>query len=116
MLCADGHILTCAHVVSDTHDTPTGPVYVEFQHADPHDPIPAHVVPGGWHPARGDDSADVAVLELGAAPPAEAEPAPLRTTAAGVLGHTFRTYGYPRAHARLGTPAEGRVVDHAGAE
>src|SRR5262245_6438728 len=113
MLCPDGHVITCAHVVGATPDTP---VYVEFQHAAAHAPIPAVVVADGWRPALDDDSADVAVLELRGTPPVEAAPAPLRTTAAGVLGHTFRTYGYPRAHARLGTPAEGRIVGHAGAE
>lgn len=113
MLCPDGHIVTCAHVVGDTPDSP---VYVEFQHAPAHDPIRATVVAGGWHPRHKDDLADVAVLELHGTPPEEAAPAPLRSTVSGVQDHTFRAYGYPKHHRRTGTPAEGRIVAHARTE
>jgi tetratricopeptide (TPR) repeat protein len=113
MLCPDGHIVTCAHVVGDTPDSP---VYVEFQHAPPHEPIRATVVPGGWHPRHNEDLADVAVLELHGPPPEEAAPAPLRSTASGVQDHTFRAYGYPTHHRQTGTPAEGRIVGHARTE
>jgi Trypsin-like peptidase domain len=101
MLCPDGHVVTCAHVVSKDAERPDGPVYVEFQHADQHEPIPAVVVDGGWYPAAGEGGrrGDVAVLRLTVAPPPSAVPAPLRPSPENVdKPHSFHTYGYPVRH------------------
>ena len=48
VLNVDGCVLTCAHVVSEGQGArPTEPVYVEFQFAVSHEPIPATVAEGG---------------------------------------------------------------------
>lgn len=111
------HILTCAHVVRDRPSSarPEDPVYIEFQHARQHEPIPATVVPDGWHPPVGYDRGDIAVLELGGTPPPEAAPAQLRTTAPGTWNHRFHTYGYPVGHPH-GVPVQGEINGHAGTE
>ncbi|MEU7507458.1 serine protease [Streptomyces lavendulae] len=118
MLVGPRHVLTCAHVVraGTALGMPREPVFVEFQYAEAHDPLPATVVPGGWHPATGTDTGDVAVLELGSPPPPEAVPAPLRTTDSGTWDHQFRAYGYPREHPRQGVPVRGEIIGHAGSE
>jgi len=116
MLCPDGHVVTCAHVVSKGTGRPAGPVYVEFQHADQHDPIQAFVVEGGWHPAAGEggERGDVAVLRLTATAPSSAVPAPLRPAPENVdKPHSFHAYGYPIPHDRGGVPARGRIIGHA---
>ncbi|MFG2995934.1 tetratricopeptide repeat protein [Streptomyces sp. NPDC048340] len=118
LLVTPRHVLTCAHVVraGTALGVPEEPVFVEFQYAEAHDPLPATVVPGGWHPAAGAETGDVAVLELGAPAPPEAVPAPLRTTDSGTWGHQFRAYGYPREHPRQGVPVRGEIIGHAGSE
>ncbi|MEU4494154.1 tetratricopeptide repeat protein [Streptomyces sp. NPDC023998] len=118
MLVTPRHILTCAHVVrtGTALGVPEEPVFVQFQYAPEHEPVPATVVPGGWHPASGADTGDVAVLELGAPAPAQAAPAPLRTTDPGTWDHRFRAYGYPREHPRQGVPVRGEIIGHAGGE
>ncbi|MFE2855812.1 tetratricopeptide repeat protein, partial [Streptomyces lavendulae] len=118
MLVGPRHVLTCAHVVraGTALGMPREPVFVEFQYAGAHEPLPATVVPGGWHPATGTDTGDVAVLELGSPPPPEAVPAPLRTTDSGTWDHQFRAYGYPREHPRQGVPVRGEIIGHAGSE
>ncbi|WP_234352818.1 tetratricopeptide repeat protein [Streptomyces sp. NRRL B-1140] len=118
LLVTPHHVLTCAHVVrpGSVLGVPDDPVYVEFQYAQEHGAIPATVVPDGWHPATGSDSGDIAVLELGAPAPAEAEPAPLRTTDPGTWDHRFRAYGYPKEHPRQGVPVRGEIIGHAGGE
>jgi tetratricopeptide (TPR) repeat protein len=120
MFCGDGYVVTCAHVISQDAAAPVGPVYVEFQHAGRHEPIPALVAEGGWLPAAQDDggmSRDVAVLRLQADPPPEAAPAPLRPTPEGAaVPHKFYAYGYPRRLARGGVPARGTIVGQAGDE
>ncbi|MFE3644029.1 tetratricopeptide repeat protein, partial [Streptomyces sp. NPDC059169] len=118
MLVTPRHVLTCAHVVrpGSALGVPAEPVFVRFQHASEHDPVPATVVPGGWHPATGADAGDVAVLELGAPAPPEAAPAPLRATDPGTWDHRFRAYGYPREHPREGVPVRGEIIGHAGRE
>ncbi|MGW1126768.1 tetratricopeptide repeat protein [Streptomyces sp. NPDC002526] len=112
------HIVTCAHVVGPGRapEPPARPVFVRFQHAAPHEPLPATVVPGGWHPDTGDGTGDVAVLELAAPAPPEALPAPLRTTDPGTWDHRFRAYGYPEEHKRRGVPVRGEIIGHAGSE
>ncbi|MFB0626280.1 tetratricopeptide repeat protein [Streptomyces sp. AB3(2024)] len=118
LLVGPRHILTCAHVVraGTALGMPTEPVFVQFQYAEAHEPLPATVVPGGWHPATGTDTGDVAVLELRSPPPPEAVPAPLRTTDSGTWDHQFRAYGYPREHPRQGVPVRGEIIGHAGSE
>ncbi|MEU4926284.1 tetratricopeptide repeat protein [Streptomyces yokosukanensis] len=118
LLVTPRHVLTCAHLVQPGRATavPDKPVFVRFQYASPHDPIPATVVPDGWHPVTGDDTGDVAVLELGAPLPPEAVPAPLRTTDPGTWDHRFRAYGYPTEHRRQGVPVRGDIIGHAGPE
>lgn len=117
MFCPDGHVVTCAHVVSKTGEPPDGPVYVEFQHADKHEPIPAVLAADGWHPPSKDDGGvhgDVAILRLEGPVPAQAAPPPLRSSPAGaVVAHSFHTYGYPDRHTLGGVPARGQIVGHA---
>jgi tetratricopeptide (TPR) repeat protein len=89
-------------------------VYVQFQFARHHEPIAATVVPEGWHPAGRHDTGDIAVLELAGHAPADAAPAPLRTTDPGTWDHRFRAYGYPREHPREGVYARGEIIGQAG--
>lgn len=114
MLVTDRLVLTCAHVVDPANPTepPTGPVHVHFPFLAEHDPIPAVLVPGGWHPRR-DWAGDVAVLELSRPAPPGAEPAPLRRTDADLFGHTFRCYGFPKGHETGGVPIRGEIVGYA---
>ncbi|MFB6988900.1 MULTISPECIES: tetratricopeptide repeat protein [unclassified Streptomyces] len=118
LLVTPRHVLTCAHVVRPGRapGAPEQPVFVRFQYASAHDPLPATVVPGGWYPDTGDETGDVAVLELGAPAPPEAVPAPLRTTDPGTWDHRFRAYGYPQEHKRQGVPVRGEIIGHAGSE
>ena len=118
MYCPDGHVVTCAHVVNAKCERPDGPVYVEFQHAGAHDPIPAVVVEAGWFPpaGEGDLRADVAVLQLMGEVPATATAmaVPLRPSPEGVTTtHSFHTYGYPGRHVRGGVPARGTIIGSA---
>ncbi|MCQ8773507.1 tetratricopeptide repeat protein [Streptomyces telluris] len=118
LLVTPRHVLTCAHVVrpGPAPEVPGAPVFVTFQYAGAHDPVPATVVPGGWHPAGGAETGDVAVLELAGPPPAGAGPAPLRTTDPGTWDHRFRAYGYPKERSRQGVPVRGEIIGHAGSE
>lgn len=116
MLCPDGHVITCAHVLSQSMQVPKGQVYIQFQYATAHDPIEARVVDGGWHPQQEDDTGDIAVLEVLGKLPSEAAPAPLCSTKNGVWNHPFFTYGYPYYHGRNGVPSRGTVVARAAAE
>jgi len=116
MYCLEDHVITCAHVVDEDGRRPDGPVYVTFQHAAKHAPIPALVAEGGWFPRPEEDvgGQDVAVLRLTAPAPESATPAPLRTSPAGVsVAHTFHTYGYPRLHPVGGVPVRGTIVGQA---
>ncbi|MEF3113594.1 tetratricopeptide repeat protein [Streptomyces chrestomyceticus] len=113
VLVTDRHVLTCAHVAAaaaDRAEPPDTPVSVRFQWAGPHDPIPAAVVAGGWHPqdAKG-RRGDLAVLELRGPLPPSAAPAPLISTKNGTAGHDFHVYGYPQNHETGGVPAYGTV-------
>ncbi|MEU1818363.1 tetratricopeptide repeat protein [Streptomyces roseifaciens] len=118
LLVTPRHVLTCAHVVrpGPAPEVPGAPVFVTFQYAGAHDPVPATVVPGGWHPAGGAETGDVAVLELAGPPPPGAGPAPLRTTDPGTWDHRFRAYGYPKERSRQGVPVRGEIIGHAGSE
>jgi cellulose synthase operon protein C len=118
VLCNDGQVVTCAHVISPSQSSasPMEPVYVEFQFAGWHEPIPATVVPGGWMPERPDRSGDVGVLRLHGPPPDGALPAPLCYSEAGVWDHRYRAYGYPRGHERTGVWSKGIVVGAAEVE
>lgn len=115
MLCNDSYIVTCAHVVDPRESKPTGPVFVEFQFANRHDPIPAVVVDGGWHPESQNGSGDVAVLKLQGPLPPEAQKAPL-SDSKRVTDHTFRAYGYPRGHESDGVWSRGSIVGSAKVE
>ncbi|GGX73327.1 tetratricopeptide repeat protein [Streptomyces hiroshimensis] len=118
LLVTPQHVLTCAHVVRPgaAPGVPEEPVFVTFQYARAHDPVPATVVPDGWHPATGSETGDIAVLELGAPAPPEAGPAPLRATDPGTWDHRFRAYGYPKERSRQGVPVRGEIIGHAGGE
>jgi cellulose synthase operon protein C len=116
MYCPDGHVVTCAHVVAKGAERPTDPVYVEFQHAAEHDPIPAVVVDGGWFPPSGEGGlrGDVAVLKLKGPVPAAAAAPPLRPSPEGMAtAHSFHTYGYPIPHDLGGVPARGTIIGQA---
>ena len=71
------HLITCAHVIRDPAGVapPDEPVYVEFQAALGHEPIPCRVLAEAWVP---DLAYDVAVLELAGPVPEGVAPAPLR--------------------------------------
>jgi hypothetical protein len=118
VLCNDGQVVTCAHVISPSQSSasPMELVYIEFQFGGSHEPIPATVVPGGWVPERPDRSGDVAVLRLHGPPPDGALPAPLCYSEAGVWDHRYRAYGYPRGHERTGVWSKGIVVGAAEVE
>jgi tetratricopeptide (TPR) repeat protein len=118
VLVTDRHVLTCAHVTvpNNRRQPPEGPLFVHFHHADPHEPIPAVVVEGGWHPQ---DSVlrtgDLAVLELQNPLPRTAAVAPLVSTENGVWGHRFHVYGYPEGdHRAGGVSANGTISGRAG--
>ncbi|MCX4821002.1 tetratricopeptide repeat protein [Streptomyces sp. NBC_01142] len=118
VLVTDRHVLTCAHVTvpNNRRQPPEGPLFVHFHHADPHEPIPAVVVEGGWHPQ---DSVlrtgDLAVLELQTPLPGTAATAPLVSTENGVWGHRFHVYGYPEGdHRAGGVSANGTISGRAG--
>ncbi|MEU4205232.1 tetratricopeptide repeat protein [Streptomyces sp. NPDC026294] len=113
VLVTDRHVLTCAHVAAaagDRAEPPDTPVSVRFQWAGGHEPVPAAVVAGGWHPqdAKG-RRGDLAVLELLGPLPPSAAPAPLISTRGGTFDHAFHVYGYPRDHEYGGVPANGIV-------
>jgi len=118
VLCADRHVLTCAHVITLSQGTeaPADPVYVEFQFGGGRQPIQATVVDEGWVPEQPDRSGDVAVLKLHGALPDGAAPAPLRYTEAEVWDHRYRAYGYPKGHERTGVWSKGIVVGAAEVE
>ncbi|MFD8088050.1 tetratricopeptide repeat protein [Kitasatospora sp. NPDC059722] len=107
-------VLTCAHVVDPgtPAEPPDGPVLVRFPFLPAHEPVPARVLPGGWHPPK-EWAGDVAILELDAPAPPGAEPAPLRRTDADVFGHTFRAHGFPAEHKTGGVPIRGEIVGYA---
>ena len=111
ILISDTSVITCAHVISSSlnSDPPEDQVYVEFQFASVHQPIPAVVAPGGWYP-ESNRTADVAVLELREAKPDDAYPVSLRSTESGIWDHRFHTYGYPKGHEEGGVPARGVIV------
>ena len=116
LYCSDGYVLTCAHVINPEGVKPGEPVYVSFQHAGPHERIPAVVADNGWWPPSGDGGlhGDVAVLRLTAPPPREASSAPLRAWPTGAsTAHTFYVYGYPWLHESGGVPARGTIVGRA---
>lgn len=116
MYCADGHVLTCAHVVADSDERPDGLVYVTFQHLGEHEPIPAVVTDRGWSPPEGKGrlDGDVAVLRLTEPAPAGAAGPPLLRAPEGVrVPHAFHAYGYPAEHAEAGVPARGKIVGRA---
>jgi cellulose synthase operon protein C len=116
LYCPDGHVITCAHVISPSGERPAGPVYVSFQEAGSHELIPAVVADDGWWPpsGKGNLRGDVAVLRLTAPAPAEAEAPPLCRSPEGVrVAHAFRAYGYPPRYALGGVPVRGKIVGQA---
>lgn len=111
MLCLDLHVITCAHVIAQPAQTepPDETVYVQFEFAPEHLPIPAKIV--GWFP---DHSEDVAVLKLQRRPPQGCVAPPLYSILGGVSGHDYRSYGYPRGHEHAAVPSNGTVSGAAG--
>ena len=97
VLGTDRHILTCAHVVDPAMAGSPSHVVVDFPFAEPHDPMAARVVTGGWFPAAADGTGDIAVLEVAGELPPAARPAPLRMSG-GTAGHRFRATGFPAGH------------------
>jgi cellulose synthase operon protein C len=77
LLCTDAHVVTCTHVLAADGLAPAGPVFVQFQFLDGHEPISAEVIEGGWHPPGLDGAGDVAVLTLQGGLPVGAEAASL---------------------------------------
>ncbi|MGW3037431.1 tetratricopeptide repeat protein [Streptomyces sp. NPDC001178] len=120
VLVTDRHVVTCAHVAAPhgAHpEPPPGPVFVSFQWAGTHDPVPAVVVADGWHPQDTKERrGDLAVLELQGPAPESAGPARLVSTRGGTFGHRFYVYGYPEGHKEGGVPADGVVRGPAGHE
>ncbi|MFG1805627.1 trypsin-like peptidase domain-containing protein [Streptomyces sp. NPDC049040] len=90
-------VLTCAHVIDSALGEDAGlvtegaPVTVEFPASLTGGTGTARVVPGGWAPRSG-ERADVAVLELDSAPPADTGPATLRRCGPAA-GRQVRAYG-----------------------
>ena len=91
------HVLTCAHVVtgtlglpSDTPNPPQADLHLDFPLLAPESTLTARV--SHWQP-----TADVAVLELTADPPAESRPVRL-VTAEDLWGHAFRAFGFPSGY------------------
>lgn len=115
MLCNNSYVVTCAHVIGPGGSRPTEPVFVEFQFANRHDPIPAMVIDDGWHPERQDRSGDIAVLKLQGPLPFGARSAPISDTK-GIKGHPFSAYGYPRGHELDGIWSEGSIGGRVKAE
>ncbi|MFD7826002.1 tetratricopeptide repeat protein [Kitasatospora sp. NPDC059803] len=113
-LVTDRLVLTCAHVVDPANpaEPPSGPLHVHFPFLAEHEPIPAMMVPGGWHP-RQDWAGDVALLELSRPAPPGASPAPLCRTDADLFDHTFRCYGFPKGHESGGVSIRGDIVGYA---
>jgi WD40 repeat protein len=116
VLVTDRHVITCAHVVSDSSVSPQFSVYIEFQYTASTNPIPAQVISGGWFPGSTLSTADIAVLRLESPPPDGCRPPPLRRSTIGVTDHRFRTYGYPKGHDTGGVPARGNIVGPAESE
>lgn len=98
VLLADGHLLTCAHVVAraigadSAGPAPSASVRVGFAGTRGETGW-ALVRPDGWFPAR-DGEGDFAVLTLATRPPVGTTPAPLRNCGAAD-GRTILAYGYP---------------------
>ncbi|MPY56347.1 tetratricopeptide repeat protein [Streptomyces spongiae] len=120
VLVTDRHVLTCAHVVREAAgpEPPDGPLFVRFQWAGEHDPLPAVVVADGWHPPESEEQrGDLAVLELRDPLPEGARRAPLVSTTDTTAGHEFHVYGFPEGpHHRGGIPAYGSLRGASGHE
>ncbi|MGH3902576.1 MAG: tetratricopeptide repeat protein [Pseudonocardiaceae bacterium] len=106
MYCADGQVVTCAHVIAKpAPPTPPGePLYVMFTFASNAMPVTATI--DQWHP---EPANDVAVLSLHGPIPPGAEAAPLWSQLGGVSGHGYLAYGYPRGHEDA-VPSRGQVI------
>ncbi|WP_169314122.1 trypsin-like peptidase domain-containing protein [Streptomyces piniterrae] len=107
ILCANGTVLTCAHVVEQGRG-PDGRcgVRVDFPFLERGSDIPARIVLAG-EPAPVGGPDDVAVLRPDRIPYG-AEPAPLEEHA-DLAGHTLGAYGFPEGHPE-GVWAGGRLV------
>jgi hypothetical protein len=97
------HVITCAHVVSQTLDieiteeVPARSLPLDFALVGSHKPYVAHVT--HWFPPRleGPEIAteDIAFLELDHLPAADVQPVHL-TTSELVEGHEVQVFGFPR--------------------
>jgi hypothetical protein len=114
--CGDGMVLTCAHVVGNTWQTPDTTVYVEFQFIPTPEAIPAKVAEGLWFPEREYKEGDIAVLHLDEPVPSGAAPAPFALGQGRLWHHPFRVYGYPKGDEREGVLALGTIVGSAKTE
>ena len=115
----DGHLLTCAHVVSaalrisnDQSEKPQGTVHLDFPFLNAAAST-AHVE--HWLPPSGpstNPNGDIAVLRLAAVPPDGAQSAhPVREEE--LFGRKFQAYGYPRGY-DAGVWAYGELRDRLG--
>ncbi|WP_055702945.1 MULTISPECIES: VMAP-C domain-containing protein [Streptomyces] len=103
-LVSERRLLTCAHVVRDSGDAAVG---VSFPHHKDIGTVPARVrVHGGWD-GRGDDSGDLAVLELDRAVPIAPARFAAPDDAYGEPRPRLLAYGFPRGYDE-GTLAEYR--------
>jgi len=112
-LVGERHILTCAHVVSQTLDlghapldAPQGLVSLDFPLLPPCTLCSARVVL--WCPPLSDGRGDIAGLELQGEPPAGTEMVRF-APAEDVWEHPFRTFGFPSGYDD-GVWATGRLL------
>ncbi|MFJ6749841.1 trypsin-like peptidase domain-containing protein [Streptomyces sp. NPDC091266] len=95
ILCANGTVLTCAHVVQKCTGADRGGVLADFPFLERGSGIPARIVLAR-EPATAGARDDIAVLRPDRLPHG-AEPAPFRDAAAPA-GHTLGAYGFPVGH------------------
>ncbi len=97
LVTAEGHILTCAHVVGEAET-----VSLDFPFLSGGGPRAAQVL-------RRDGERDLALLVLKEDPPPESRPVRLRT-ASDLWGHPLRVFGFPPGHPK-GVWVEGVLRD-----
>lgn len=93
------HIITCAHVAAyalGIYQTPfvapSETIFADFPFLATGQLIPTQIK--FWEPPTDDGDGDIALLELGSEPPADAQPAPIILTK-NVWKHPFIAFGFP---------------------